>query len=93
MSKEIKKGKENMNKSKSKKTISKKQNKKVVKTTKIKDLEGKFIHIRVGTSADPASPEQIKEIQDKFIVFLKENNVDCLAFVTHHAVCMEIVNL
>lgn len=94
MSKETKKGKEKMDKNKPKKSVAKKTTKKnpVVKAI-TKDLEGKFIHVRVGTSADPAAPEQIKEIQDKFIAFLKENDVECLAFVTHHAVSMEIVEL
>ena len=61
------------------------------KIIKFKDLEGKFIHVTVGSSDVPAMPEQITEIQDKMEDMFKENEINCLAFVTHHAVSINFV--
>ena len=74
----------------SKKTTVKKNNKKV-KITKFDDLEGKFLHIQVGSADSPASVEHISDIQKKIVNLFEENNVNCLALVTHHAVLINIV--
>lgn len=75
-------------KSKKTKEIEKNQDMSVIE---FEDLEGKFIHVKVGTSDSPASREQIEEIQNKIISLFEKNNISCLAFVTHHAVSMEII--
>ena len=58
---------------------------------KMSDLEGKFLLVRVGSTEQPASDAQIEDIQNKLQKFLEDNNVHCLAFVTHHAVEMDII--
>ena len=62
-----------------------------VSTSKYKGLQNKLLHIKVGTATEPASDEQIKEIEDKVIDLLKRNDINCLAFVTHHAVEIKII--
>ena len=62
-----------------------------VKAKAFKDLEGKFLLVRVGSKESPATDDQIKEIQDKLVSLLEQNNINCVAFVTHHAVEMEII--
>lgn len=73
-----------------KKTIVKETSKKV-KITKFDDLEGKFLHVQVGNADSPASTEQISDIQKKIVNLFVENDVNCLAFVTHHAVSINII--
>ena len=74
-----------------------KENKKIsqkqapVKVKTFKDLEGKFLLVRVGSQESPATDPQIKDIQDKLVSLLEQNNINCVAFVTHHAVEMEII--
>ena len=75
-----------------KKTIVKKTNKgKGISITKFKDLEGKFLHVRVGHENRPATVEDIESIQEQLVDLFEENNVNCLTFVTHHAVEMDII--
>ena len=90
--------KKDMDKNKSKKTVKKKTAQKKesvsakaadVKT--ISDLNGKFLLVRVGTDNRPAESNDIKEIEDKLTALFAENNVDCLAFVTHHAVDLTVI--
>jgi len=78
--------KENSNKDIDKKAIKKISSKKAIEIKKFNDLEGRFLLVRVGTTADPATDPQIKDIEDKLIKLFKDNNVNCLTFVTHHAV-------
>ncbi len=75
----------------SNKKANKKKAEKKVSFTKIDDLEGKFLHVRVGTDSIPANSSQIKDIQDKIIDLFDKNNINCIAFVTHHAVSMNII--
>lgn len=62
-----------------------------VRVQKIKDLEGKFLIVKVGTSDIPATDSQIKDVQDKLVNLFETNNINCVAFVTHHAVEVEII--
>jgi len=79
--------KENSNKEKGKNPPSGGSNvKKAIEIKKFNDLEGRFLLVRVGTDKDPATEPQIKDIEDKLIKLFKDNNVNCLTFVTHHAV-------
>lgn len=59
--------------------------------SKFKDLEGKFLHIKVGNTESPASAEQIFDIQKNIVKLFLDNNVNCLTFVTHHAVSMDVI--
>lgn len=83
--------KETMDKT-SKKTIVKKTGKgKDISITKFKDLEGKFLHVKVGDEERPATNEQIESIQEQIIDLFERNNINCLLFVTHHAVEIDII--
>jgi len=62
-----------------------------VVVVKFKDLEGKFLLVKVGNDAHPATDEDIENVGTKLTGLLEENNVNCMAFVTHHAVEMELV--
>ena len=62
-----------------------------VKLQKLKDLEGKFLLVKVGTPEQPATEAQINDIQEKLLDLFEVNDISCVAFVTHHAVSMEIV--
>jgi len=55
------------------------------------DIEGKFIHIRVGNEENPASAGEVKDIENKIANLFEENNINCVSFVTHHAVDINIV--
>lgn len=62
-----------------------------------KDLEGKFLHVRVGDNKDirwldsDFSNVEVKKVEDRFIDLLNENEINCLVFVTHHAVEIQII--
>ena len=56
-----------------------------------KDLENNFLHVKVGTSEKPATDIEIKSIEGLIVKLFKDNSVNCIAFVTHHAVCIEII--
>ncbi len=74
-----------------KKIIKKTVKDKKVEITKFDDLEGKFLFVKVGDRDRPAMDEDLKDIEDKLVALFDENNINCLAFVTHHAVSMEII--
>jgi len=84
--------KETMDKT-SKKTITVKKGSKgkVISITKFKDLEGKFLHVKVGHENRPAEVKDIESIQEQLINLFAKNNVNCLTFVTHHAVEIDII--
>lgn len=65
--------------------------KRQAKTRAFKDLEGKFLHIMVGDRDRPAGDTDIKDIESRINNLLKENDINCLVFVTHHAVAMELI--
>ncbi len=58
---------------------------------KFKDLEDKFLLVKVGTNDRPATDEDILDIETKLVALLEENNINCVAFVTHHAIEFEII--
>lgn len=85
------------NEKKTKKTESKevinKVGKEIVdkKVVLYNDIEGKFIHIKVGDSGNPANGDVIDEIEKRINKLFDDNNVDCIAFVTHHAVEIKLI--
>jgi len=74
-----------------KKDTSKKKKRKSSTVSKYKDLEGKLLHIRIGDNSKPATSSDIKDIENRFNNLLEENNINCIAFVTHHAVSIDII--
>lgn len=80
-----------MDKTTKKTTVKKTSKGKVISITKFKDLEGKFLHVRVGHENRPAAVEDIESIQKQLVNLFERNNVNCLTFVTHHAVLMDII--
>jgi hypothetical protein len=87
---------ENKNiKNDTKKKVSKKKKveevNEIISSVSCIDLENKFLLVRVGTIDNPASTDQINEVQEKLEDMLNKHNIKCLAFVTHHAVDMTLI--
>ena len=72
------------------KKTTKKINKKI-EITKYIDLEGKFLLVKVGNQDQPASLDDIDNVRTNLVSLFEKNNISCIAFVTHHAVSMEII--
>lgn len=62
-----------------------------VAVTRFKELEGNFLLVKVGNKDLPATDADIEDVEKKLVKLLEDNNINCLAFVTHHAVEMKIV--
>ncbi len=62
-----------------------------IKAKTFKDLEGKFLLVKVGTPESPATNSQIENVQKQLTQLLEENNINCVVFVSHHAIEMEII--
>jgi hypothetical protein len=69
-----------------------KKNKIEISSIEIKSLDGKLLLINVGDPTSPASLEDIKEIEDKFVDLITKNNMNCVVFVTHHAVKITVIS-
>ena len=52
-------------------------------------IEKRLLFVKVGSKEEPASTDQIKDIEKNLISVLK--NVDCAVFVTHHNVQLEVI--
>ena len=72
-------------------TVKKTVKDKKVEVVKFEDLEGKFLFVKVGDKDRPATDEDLKDVEDKLVALFNKNNINCLAFVTHHAVSMELI--
>lgn len=55
------------------------------------ELQNKFVLVNVGTELHPADDQDIENIREKMEELFKDNGINCVLFVTHHAVKMEIV--
>lgn len=55
-------------------------------------LEGDFIHVKVGDANQPADDDDVEKIQGRLVELLERYKVNALAFVTHHAVEIDIYN-
>ena len=62
-----------------------------IKINKFKDIEGKFLLVKVGSKEEPADNDDIKNVQDKLVQLLEQNDINCLVFVTHHNVNIDII--
>ena len=74
---------------KSKKTVS--SQKVEVEKSEFLNVEGKFLLVRVGTDIAPASDEQIEEVRKGLEKLFDKNKVNCLTYVTHHAVSIDVI--
>jgi len=72
------------------------QKKKVIRKQIIADdkflIQNKFILVQVGTQEKPADDDEIKEIRKDLELFINENKVNCLIYVTSHRVNMKVLN-
>jgi hypothetical protein len=69
-----------------------KENKEIKeKDIQFNSVEGKFLHIKVGDEKKPADKDLIEDIERKVVNLLETNKVNCLVFVTHHAVEINII--
>jgi hypothetical protein len=55
------------------------------------DVEGKFLHVTVGTDAHPAEPEYVEEVEQKIKKMIKDNKLNVVVFVTNHDVAITTV--
>lgn len=63
----------------------------IVEKVKCDSLEGRFLFVRVGDDKNPSTDEQVESITEKLEAMFKDNGVNCLTFVTHHAVDIQII--
>ena len=61
-----------------------------VEIKNLSTIEGKFLLVRVGNDKKPATQEQIDNVESSLLGLFEKNNVNCLTFVTHHAVDVTI---
>ena len=54
-------------------------------------VEGMFIHVKVGDAQRTATDDDIKDISNKLDELFDKHNVNCIAFVTHHAVDVTVI--
>ena len=54
-------------------------------------LQGKFLLVKVGNHQRPATQELIDKVQSDLVELFEENNIDCVAYVTHEAITMEVI--
>ena len=55
------------------------------------DIEGKFLHVKVGDVVNPASDAEVTKIEKKLTELFEENSINCVTFVSHHAMEISIV--
>ena len=55
------------------------------------NIEGQFLHIKVGNSNDTNMWEQIKDIEDKMVKLLEDNQVNCLVLVTDYSAEVNLI--
>jgi hypothetical protein len=59
---------------------------------KLFDIEGKFLHIRVGDTQRPIDDKEIQEVTAQIDDLLKNNGVkNCIIYVSHHAIFIDVV--
>lgn len=73
---------------KNEKELNKKSN---TKSIKFKSLEGKLLLIKVGNDSRPAGENEIKDLENKMVTLLEENDINCAVLVANHTVSVEII--
>ena len=56
------------------------------------EIEGRFMLVKVGTSEQPAADDEIEKIEKKLKDLFENNGINCVAFVTHHAVDITMIS-
>jgi len=54
-------------------------------------LRGKLLVVKVGNDVQPASDDDITDIDRTLTKLVKKNNIGCAVFVTHHLVNVSLV--
>lgn len=54
-------------------------------------LEGKFVLVRVGSEENQADDPDIEDVREELESLIEKNNINCLLFVTHHAVDVTLI--
>ena len=58
----------------------------------IEDIDGKFIHVKVGDHQYPATEDMIKDVREDIETLFKNNGVDnCVVYVSHHAIRIDVI--
>lgn len=55
------------------------------------NLQDQFLLVRVGEKGDPATSDDIKNVQKELTELFEKNGIRCVTFVTHHAVNIDII--
>ena len=71
--------------------VNKEENKNKTEKTVYEDLNNKFVFVRVGDRDRPAEDEEIEKVKEELDKIFDENGINCLLFVTHHAVSIDII--
>jgi len=53
-------------------------------------IDGHFVHIKVGNELKPAEDKDILAVEEKITDIIKDNKINCIVFVTHHAVDIHV---
>jgi predicted ATP-grasp superfamily ATP-dependent carboligase len=69
-----------------------KKTKKDVSIKKYADLEGKFLIVKVGSQENPATQNDINDVQNTLINLLEANGINCLILVSGFDIDMKIVD-
>lgn len=64
---------------------------KEIASIKCKELEGRFLHIKIGNDDRPAEPEHIASAQEEINKILDDYQINAVAWVTHHLVEIRII--
>ena len=57
----------------------------------VSTLNGKMLLVRVGDDERPAIQEDIDDVENKLSSLIKKNRINCVVFVTHHRVRVDII--
>lgn len=55
------------------------------------DVDGKFLHVKVGNDNYPAKQNELEEIEEKFNEIINKNKLNTMVLVTHHAVTIDFI--
>jgi len=55
------------------------------------NLDGRFLHVRVGDINSPATDDEIKRIQTQLENVFENAGINCVVYVSHHAVDIKII--
>jgi len=80
------------NKNSSNKSSKKKPEKDLLKQLDLSHLNDSFVHVKVGNDDLPATDADIQNVDEQLTELFEDNNVNCLLYVSHHAVDIKVVS-